>query len=152
MYREFSVQYIRQSVAGSSERTYGSGFQSWLNIRALIGCEPYLKPGESESAIIWVLIDFAAWFAAPGGNQAGSTSGRLAAVRYFHRVVLSLELRAKLVLMKSAFKGTSRSHTLAGTTRRVRRPMSWGMLLAGERLAPSWGGGHSVLCICLGMP
>lgn len=53
--------------------------------------------------------------------------------------------------MKSALKGISRSHTLAGTARPVRLPVSWEMLWAGKSLAPSWGSGGSVLWLCLGM-
>ena len=117
----------------------------------MIGCDPYFGPGESEFTMMWALVDFAAWCAASEGNQSGTISGKLAAVQYFHRVSLGLEIPTKLPLIKRTLQGISRSHTLAGTTPRVRLPVSWGMLLGGKQLAQSWGSGGSVLWLCLGM-
>ena len=48
----------------------------------------------------------------------------------------------------STLKGISRSHTLAGTARLVRLPVSWEMLLRVETLSPSWDSGGSVLWLC----
>ena len=135
----------------SFERTYGSGFRSWLKFRQLISCEPYFEPGKSDGVMIWVLVDFATWCAASEGNRAGTNSGKLAAVRYFYRVGFGLELPVKSTLIKIALKGISRSHTLAGKARRVPLPVSWRMLLGGESLVPSWGSGGSVSWLCLGM-
>ena len=58
--------------------------------------------------MIWVLVNFVPWCAVSEGNQAGTISGKLAAVQCFHRVGLGLKLPPKSALIKSALKGISR--------------------------------------------
>ena len=97
------------------------------------------------------MIDFAAWCCASQDNQAGSISSKLAAIQYFHRVDVGIELSIRSPLIKSVLQGISRSHTLAGTRPRVRLPISWDVLIKGQKLISSWGSGGRVLWICLGM-
>ena len=83
--------------------------------------------------------------------MAGTISGKLAAVQYFHRLEAGVELPTTAPVLKSALKGIARGHVAAGTPRQVRLPVSWGMLLEGEGLIPSWGAGGKEmrLCLCL---
>lgn len=151
MFRNIGIQYIRSSVAVSSERTYLSGFRSWSTFRCLIQRDRYLRLCDSEEIKLWALLDFAAWCSASEGNQACTISRKLAAVQYFHRVEVGVELPTRSPLIKSALQGISRSHALAGTASRGRLPMSWDMLLGGRCLVPSWGVGGRVMWLCLGM-
>ena len=43
-----------------------------------------------------------------------------------------------------------RSHAVAGVQPRMRRPVSWSMLLGGEHLAQTWGAGGRALWLALG--
>ena len=70
--------------------------------------------------------------------MAGTISRKLAVVQYFHRLEAGVELPTTAPVLKSALKGIARGHVAAGTPRRVRPPVSWGMLLEGEGLIPSW--------------
>ena len=83
--------------------------------------------------------------------MAGTISGKLAAVQYFDRLEAGVELPTTAPVLKSALKGIARGRVAAGTPRQVRLPVSWGMLLEGEGLIPSWGaGGNEMgLCLCL---
>ena len=70
---------------------------------------------------------------------------------HFHRVNLQIELPTSSPLIKPALKGVARSHVVAGTTKRVRRPISWDALLGGQDLAPSWGPGGRMLWLSLAL-
>ena len=151
MYRDIGVQYIRGSVAESSERTYASGFRSWTKFRGLTSAVLYFSEDTPKSDMVWALVDFAAWCCASEGNKVGTIKSKIAAVQYFHRVKIGMELPTKSPLLERVFSGISRAHAVAGTEKRVRRPVSWEMLLDGETLIPSWGSGGRILWLCLAL-
>ena len=69
---------------------------------------------------MWAFLDFAAWGCASRDNEAGSIPSKLAAIQYFHRVDVGIELSIGSLLIKNVLQGISRSHTLGGTRPRVR--------------------------------
>ena len=103
------------------------------------------------SDMVWALADFAAWCCAAEGNKVGAIKSEIAAVKYFHRVEVGMELTTKSPLLERVFNGMSRAHSVAGTKSRARRPVSWDMLLERETLLPSWGRGGRVLWFCLAL-
>ena len=145
MYRNFGSQFIRQSLAPSSQKAYSSGFRSWTTFRGLIGETQYLKAADSLTENTQALLKFVTWCGVSEGNQASTIESKLAAVLGFHRVDALMELPMSSPLMKLALKGVEWSHVAAGTSKRVRRPVSWDTLLGGQSLAPSWGLGGRVL-------
>ena len=60
-----------------------------------------------------------------------------------------MELPTIAPVLKSALKGIARGHIAAGTPRQVRLSVSWGMLLEGEGLIPSWGAEEKEMWLCL---
>ena len=86
-------------------------------------------------------IEYVSWCCEAKGNLATTLSGKLAAVQYFHRLEACVELPITAPVLKSVLKGIARGHVAAGTPRQGRLPVSWGMLLEGEGLIPSWGAG-----------
>ena len=54
--------------------------------------EKCLKSSDSEEHKVWVLIEYASWRCEAEGNLAGTISGKLAAVQYFHRLEAGVEL------------------------------------------------------------
>ena len=113
--------------------------------------EKCLDPSDLEEHKVWFLIEYASWCCEAESNLAGTISGKLAAVQYFHRLEAGVELPTTAPALKSTLKGIARGHDAAGTARKVRLPVSWGMLLEGEGLIPSWGAGGKEmwLCFCL---
>ena len=111
--------------------------------------EKFLRPSDPEEHKVWVLIEYVSWCCEAEGNLAGTISGKLAAVQYFHRLEAGVELPTTAPVLKSALKGIARGHVAAGTPRQVRLPVSWGMLLEGESLIPSWGAGGKEMWLCL---
>ena len=80
-----SSKYIGGSVAASTRRAYKLGRRSWDKFCRLMHYEKFLKPSDSEEHKVWVLIEYASWCCEAEGNLAGTISGKLAAVQYFHR-------------------------------------------------------------------
>ena len=95
-----------------------------------------------------MLIDFAAWCFQSKGNLASTISGKFAAVQYFHRMEMQVEIATTSPLIKCALRGIARSHIDQGIRHRVRLPVTRKTLLEGERLIPAWGvGGKSVVFV-----
>ena len=90
------------------------------------------------------MLEFVAWCGVSEGNQAGSIAKKLAAVLHFHRIHVQMELPTSSPLIKRDLKEAERSHVAVGTSKRVRRPLSWNTLREGQSLAPSCGPGGRV--------
>ena len=150
MLRNFGSQLIRQSLAPSSQKAYSSGFRSQTAFRGLLGKAQYLDAAESLTENTQALLEFAAWCGVSEGNQASTIASKVAAVLHFHRVEAQMELPTSSPLIKRALNGVERSHVAAGTSKRVRRSVSWDTL-GGQNLAPSWGPGGRVLWMCLAL-
>ena len=82
-------------------------------------------------------------------NLANTLSGKFPAEQYFHQLKVGVELPVTAPVVQCALKGIARSHVAAGTSRRVRLPVSFGMRLTGETLISSWGPEGKVLWLCL---
>ena len=110
----------------------------------------YFDPAASDADKIQALLEFIAWCVSEG-NMAGTIAGKLSTVLRFHRVNLQMELPTSSPFIKRALKGVARSHVVAGTPKRIRRPISWDTLLGGQDLAPSWGAGGRILWLSLAL-
>ena len=117
----------------------------------MIGRDKFFGADVSVAEMTWDLIDFAAWCFASQGNAASTISGKLAAVQYFHRMQVQVEVVTTSPVLQGALKGIARSHVENGTHHRTRLPVTWQMLLEGECLIPSWGDGGKVLWLCLSL-
>lgn len=87
-------------------------------------------------------------------GQAGAQNvGIQAAVQSTSRVKVNIGLPASSTLIKCALPGlgVERVHLRAGTTPRIRHPVTWGCIVRGQKLAQSWGPGESVLWLCVAL-
>ena len=113
--------------------------------------EKCLKPSDAEEYKVWALIECALWCCKAESNLAGTISGKLTAVQYFHRLEAGVELPTTAPVLKSALKGIAKGHVASGTPRQMRLPVSWAMLLEGEGLIHSSGAGGNEIWLCLGL-
>ena len=151
VFRDVGLRLLRNSIAGSSERTYEAGFRSWIKYRSLCKMSIFVSGELPTQDWVWQLMDFAAWCCGCLGNQAKTISGKLAAIKYFHRVRVNVELPITHDLLKKFLKGITRCPVNVGTQPRLRRPISWDMILTGRELVQSWGEGGKILWLCLGL-
>ena len=82
-----------------------------------------------------------------GGNLGNTISGKFAAVQYFHRSKVGVELTFTAPVIQCSQIGNARSHVAAGTPRRVRQPVSFGVLLTGKLLSLMGSGGEGVVAV-----
>ena len=114
-------------------------------------CEPvFLEATENPVVNVRSLLEYTAYAVATKKLQAQTVESHLSAIKFFHRSSRGFELNTAHPLLRNALKGSARSHAVAGSQPRVRRPVSWPMLLAGEYLAQTWGVGGRVLWLALG--
>ena len=144
-------QYLQRSVARSSERTYPSGFRYWCTFCGLTAQDRYLRPCELEEANVLPWTYSAAWCRVSQDIQARTISSKPAAIQYFHRGDVGIELSIRSPLIKSVLQGFSRSCILTGTRPRVRLLISRDILIKGHERIPSWSSGGRVLWQCLGV-
>jgi len=97
------------------------------------------------------LIDFASWCFESEGNQARTISGKFAAIQYFHRTQAQVEVATTSQLTNCVLRGIARAQVELGVHRRIRLPVTWGMLRDGEDLEKSWGPGGRVMWLCLSL-
>ena len=114
-----------------------------------MGCREYLESGDSDSHKAWALVVFASSCCASEGNLANTISGKFVALQYFHRLKVGVELPVTAPVVQCALREIAQAHVAVGMPRRVRLPVSFGVLLAGETLGLSWGSEGRVLWICL---
>ena len=108
-----------------------------------------MESSDSDSHKAWALTEFASWCCASERNLANTIAGKFAAVQYFDRLDVGVELPVTAPVVHYALKGIARSHVEAGTPRRVRLALSFSMLLSGETLVPPCGPEGRVLWLCL---
>ena len=142
--RRFSSQLVRRSLEAMSQKAYSSGFRSWTAFRGLIGESQYLDATASLTEQIQALLEFVTWCGVSEGNQAHTVASKLAAALHFHLVDAQMELPTSSPLIKRDLKEAERSHVAVGTSKRVRRPLSWNTLREGQSLAQSCGPGGRV--------
>lgn len=100
--------------------------------------------------MVMQLVEFAAWCCASQGNQAGTISGKLGAVRYFHTVDVGVELPRDSLLLKRQLDGIRKAHVLLGSSRELRLPITLhDLLLVPPETCAEWGTGGRVLLWCM---
>ena len=104
----------------------------------MVGETDHFDTAVSDADKVQELLEFIAWCTSEG-NQAGTIAGKKSAVLHFHRVNSQMEFPTSSSLIKRALKEVERLHVAAGTPKRVRRPISWDVLLGGQDLASLWG-------------
>ena len=111
----------------------------------------FLEPGSPPDVRARELTEYIAYACLSKSLQAATIESHLSAIKHFHRVTKGIELETVHPVVVHALKGVARCHAEAGTQSRLRRPLSWPMLRAGEKLIPRWGSGGRVLWLALGV-
>lgn len=94
---------------------------------------------DSNSFKAWAFVETTSWRCSSEGHLANTISGKLAAVQYFHRLRVGVQLSVTAAVVQWEFRGIAQAHLAAETPRRVRLPASLGMILSEGTLIPSWG-------------
>ena len=98
---------------------------------------------------VWHLFEYVAYAFATKKLRSATIESHLSAIKFFHRISRGFELDTTHPVLGNALKGAARSHADAGNQATVRRPVSWEMLIAGEKLISTWRTGGRVLWLAL---
>ena len=104
-----------------------------------------MNANTSADDMTWALIEFAAWCLQSKRNLASTLSWKFASVQYFHRTEVQAEVDTTSPMIKSTLRGIARTRVDQGVGHRVRLPVTWKMLLNGDRLGRAWGAGGRMM-------
>ena len=100
-------------------------------------------------ANVWHVFEYVADAFSTKKLRSATIESHLSAIKFFHRISRGFEIDTTHPVIANALKGAARLHADVGNQATVRRPVSWGMLLAGEKLIPTWRAGGRVLWLAL---
>ena len=125
---------VRQVVVRTSEQTYQGYFRCWMLFRVSAGLPVFLLARAGGDSHVRSLLEYTEYAWGINGLTAGTIAGHLAAVKFFRRQERGPELFLRHPWIVDALNGVTCSHALAGIKLRIRRPVVWSVLLAGESL------------------
>ena len=100
-------------------------------------------------ANVWRLFEYVAYAFSTKKLRSANLESHLSAIKFFHRISTRFEIDTTHSVIANALKDAARMHADVGNQATVRRPVSWDMLLAGEKLIPTWRAGGRVLWLAL---
>ena len=115
-----------------------------------VGLPGFLLAGAGGDSHVGSLLAYIAYVWGTNGLTAGTIADHLTALKFFHRQERGLELFLRNPCVVDALKGVTCSHLEAGIKSRIRRPIAWSVLLAGESLCDQWEPGGRVPWLALG--
>ena len=140
---------MRHAVAASTERAYLGHFVAWIDVRVRAGVPVFRERGVKRVANVWHLSQYVACAFATKKLRSVPIESHLSVIRFFYRISRGFELDTTHPVIASVVKRAARSHVNVGNQATVRRPMSWVILLAGEKMIPAWRNGRCVLWLAL---
>ena len=100
-------------------------------------------------ANVWHVFEYVAYTVSTKKLRSATIESYLLAIKSFHRISRGFEIDTTHTVIDNALKGAARLHADVGNQATVRRPVSWDMLLAGEKRIPAWRAGGRVLWLAL---
>ena len=149
MYFGVGLELMRHAIAASSERTYQGHFGAWVEFRVRCGLPVFLERCRNGMANVWHVFEYVAYAVSTKKLRSATIESHLSAIKFFHRISRGFEIDTTHPVISNAVKGAARFHADVGNQATVRRPVSWDMLLAGEKLIPTWRAGGRVLWLAL---
>ena len=128
----------------------GGHFGAWVDIRVRSDVPVLLDRGIDDMINVWHLFEYVEYALATTELRSATIESHLSAIKFVHRTSRDLELDTTHPVIASAFDGAARSHVEVGNQATVRRPLSWGMLLAAEKLIPILSNGGRGLWLAIG--
>ncbi|CAM9882193.1 unnamed protein product, partial [Choristocarpus tenellus] len=117
------------SVAPSTQKCYEAAWDQWSEFRIYRGLSRWIDPGSREIEVVKALAEFMCFCCGSRGNQVSTVKGKIAAIQYYHKHFLNLQLPTQHFMIQSVLKGIGRSHTRVGSEPRKRRPLTWRMIV-----------------------
>ena len=125
-------------------------FGAWVDFRVRSDVPVLLDRGIDDMINVWHLFEYVEHALATTRLRSATIESHLSAIKFVHRTSRDFELDTTHPVIASAFDGATRLHVEVGNQATVRRPLSWGMLLAAEKLSPILCNGGRGLWLAFG--
>ena len=132
------------SVSVSTKKEYLSKWNTWVRERACSNLGPWLLEEDGVDSAVTELTKFMASRCFVHKNQSGTVRGYLAAIKHFHKMYKGWELPTSHCMIVAVGKGIDRAHGKTDVRPKVRKPLTWQMLVAGRRAVEESGGPGSL--------
>ena len=149
LYFRVGLELIRNAISTSSERPYQGHFGAWVDVWVRCDMPVFLERCGHRMTNVWHLFEYVAYAFATKQLRRATNESHSSAITCFHRISRGFALDTTHPVWGSALKGAARSHADAGVKATVRCPVSWEMLIAGEKSIFTWQTGGRVLRLAL---
>ena len=127
----------RASVGDSTQKAYGQKWRAWCYARAAQGKSPWLLKTDREEAAVVALTEFMALRCFTFKNQNTTIRGYLSAIKYYHKIFGGCELPTYHHMVVAVGRGIYRAHGRSDVRPKVRKPLTWDMLVQGWGFSPT---------------
>lgn len=127
------------SVSVSTKKEYLSKWRTWVKERARRNLGPWLSEEDGIDSAVTELTRFMASRCFVHKNQSGTVRGYLAAIKHFHKMFAGWELPTSHCMIVAVGKGIDRAHGKSDVRPKVRKPLTWEMLIAGREAVEQMG-------------
>ncbi|CAM9510376.1 unnamed protein product [Choristocarpus tenellus] len=110
-------------------KCYEGAWEQWSEFRTCRDLSRWLDPKSQELDEMKTQAESVCYCCGCRGDQASIVKGKISTMKYFHKHFFNFQLPTQHFLLSSVLKGVSRSHTETGKRPRVRRPLTWSMIV-----------------------
>ena len=129
-HRSMSI-LVRASVGDSTQKAYGQKWQAWCYARAAQEKDPWLLKTDGAEAAVVALTEFMTLRCFTFKNQSTAIRGYLSAIKYHHKMFGGWELPTDHNMVVAVERGIDRAHRRSDVRPKVRKPLTWDMLVQG---------------------
>ena len=141
----------RASVGDSTQKVYGQKWLTWCYARAAQEKSPWLLETDGMDAAVVALTEFMALRCFTLKNQSTTIRGYLSAIKCYHKMFRGWELPKDHHMVVAVGKGIDRTYGRSDVRPKVRKPLTWDMLVQGWGILANRGHEWSVVWMGLAL-
>ena len=133
------IETLALGAVSESTKKYLSKWKTWAKERARSSLGPWLLEADGVDSAVTALTRCMASRCFVHKNQSGTVRGYLAAIKHFHKMSAGWELPTSHCMIVAVGKGVDRAYGKSEVRPKVRKPLSWEMLIAGREAVEQMG-------------
>ena len=139
-------------VGDSTQEVYGQKWRAWYYAQAAQGKRPWLLETEGTDAAVVALTEFMALRRFIFKNQSTTIRGYLSTIKQYHKMFGGWELSTDHHMVVAVGKGVGRVHGRSDVRRKVRKSLTWDILVQGWGIFANRDHELSVVWMGLALP
>jgi len=151
LYGDIARSYSFGRVADSTSKSYSRSWRMWSAWRERIEKGNFIDPGLEEVEVAEELASFIGFCTDNLGNKESTVGGKLVGVSFYHQQYKGMKLPLGSPYLRGVMQGIRRKQAESGVEQRIRRPLTWGMIMEMQRDVGAEGEEGRVLWIGLAL-